>query len=88
MAILLKTASVWVRSIQIIQVRVHNKGKSVWKSRYVGDVSVVELRAETTGAERALAEAGRLQEQLAVDKSPLQVEVDHLKAEAAKVVEA
>ena len=26
-------------SIQIIQVRVQNKGKSVWKSRYDGDVS-------------------------------------------------
>ena len=39
MAILLKTASVWVSSIQIMQVRVQNKGKSVWKSRYVGDVS-------------------------------------------------
>ena len=39
MVILLKTASVWVSSIQIIQVRVQNKGKSVWKSRYDGDVS-------------------------------------------------
>ena len=39
MAVLLKTASVWVSSIQIIQVRVQNKGKSVWKSRYDGDVS-------------------------------------------------
>ena len=39
MAILLKTASVRVSSIQIMQVRVQNKGKSVWKSRYVGDVS-------------------------------------------------
>ena len=29
-----------VSSIQIIQVRVQNKGKSVWKSRYDGDVSV------------------------------------------------
>ena len=38
MAILLKTASVRVSSIQIIQVRVQNKGKSVWKSRYGGDV--------------------------------------------------
>ena len=40
MAVLLKTASVRVSSIQIMQVRVENKGKSVWKSRYVGDVSV------------------------------------------------
>ena len=39
MAILLKTASVRVSSIQIMQVRVQNKGKSVWKSRYNGDVS-------------------------------------------------
>ena len=37
--ILLKTASVRVSSIQIMQVRVQNKGKSVWKSRYDGDVS-------------------------------------------------
>ena len=40
MALLLKTASVRVSSIQIMQVRVRNKGKSVWKSRYDGDVSV------------------------------------------------
>ena len=39
MAILLKTASVRVSSIQIMQVRVQNKGKSVWKSRYDGDVT-------------------------------------------------
>ena len=32
-------ASGWVSSIQIMQVRVQNKGKSVWKSRYDGDVS-------------------------------------------------
>ena len=38
MAILLKTASVQVSSIQIMQVRVQNKGKSVWKSRYNRDV--------------------------------------------------
>ena len=40
MAVLLKTASVRVSFIQIVQIRVQNKGKSVWKSRYVGDVSV------------------------------------------------
>ena len=40
MAVLLKTVSVWVSSIQIMQVRVQNKGKSVWKSRYVGDILV------------------------------------------------
>ena len=39
MAILLKTASVRVSSIQIMQVRVQNKGKSVWKSIYIGEVS-------------------------------------------------
>ena len=39
MVVLLKTASVRVSSIQIMHVRVQNKGKSVWKSRYVGDVS-------------------------------------------------
>ena len=39
MAVLVKTASVRVSFIQIMQVRVQNKGKSVWKSRYVGDVS-------------------------------------------------
>ena len=39
MAILLKTASVRVSSIQLMQVRVQNKGKSVYKSRYDGDVS-------------------------------------------------
>ena len=39
MAILLKISSVRVSSVQIIQVRVQNKGKSVWKSRYDGDVS-------------------------------------------------
>ena len=39
MAILLKTVSVQVSSIQIMQVRVQNKGKSVWKIRYDGDVS-------------------------------------------------
>ena len=39
MVILLKTASVQVSSIQIMQVRVQNKGISVWKSRYDGDVS-------------------------------------------------
>ena len=39
MAVLLKTTSVRVSSIQIMQVRLQNKGKSVWKSRYDGDVS-------------------------------------------------
>ena len=39
MLILLKTTSVRVSSIQIMQVRVQNKGKSVWKSRYDRDVS-------------------------------------------------
>ena len=39
MAVLLKTASVLVSFIQIMQIRVQDKGKRVWKSRYVGDVS-------------------------------------------------
>ena len=39
MVVLLKTASVRVSSIQIMQVRVQNNGKSVWKSRYDGYVS-------------------------------------------------
>ena len=39
MAVLLKTTSVRVSSIQIMQVRVQNKGKRVWKSRYIGDIS-------------------------------------------------
>ena len=38
MAILLKTASVRVSSIQIMKIRIQNKGKGVWKSRYDGDV--------------------------------------------------
>ena len=41
--VLLKTASVRVSFIQIMQVRVQNKGKSVWKSRYVGDVSADDV---------------------------------------------
>ena len=48
MAILLKTESVRVSSIQIMQVRVQNKGKSVWKSRYDGDVSVVSTDLDGT----------------------------------------
>ena len=39
MAVLLKTTPDRVSFIQIMQIRVQNKGKSVWKSRYVGDVS-------------------------------------------------
>ena len=42
MAILLKTASVRASSILIMQVRVQNKGKSVWKIRYDEDVSHVQ----------------------------------------------
>src|SRR6266566_2614379 len=40
MVVLLKTASVRVSFIQIMQIRVQNKSKSVWKSRYDGDVSM------------------------------------------------
>ena len=51
MAILLRTASVRVSSIQIMQVRVQNKGKSVWKSRYDGDISVTfEVVAATASS--------------------------------------
>ena len=39
MVVLLKTASTQVSFIQIMQIRVQNKSKSVRKSRYVGDVS-------------------------------------------------
>src|SRR3989337_4548297 len=39
MAILLKTTSVRVSLIQIMQIRIQNKSKSVWKSRYDRDVS-------------------------------------------------
>ena len=39
MVVLLKTASVRVSFIQIMQIRVQNKSKSVRKSRYNGDVS-------------------------------------------------
>ena len=34
MTVLLKTVAVRVSSIQIMQVRVQNKGKNVWESRY------------------------------------------------------
>ena len=43
MPVLLKIASIRVSFIQIMQVRVQNRGKSVWKSRYVGDVSNVSI---------------------------------------------
>jgi hypothetical protein len=39
MVVLLETTSVQVSFIQIMQIRVQNKGKRAWKSRYVGDVS-------------------------------------------------
>ena len=53
MAIVLKIVSVRVSSIQIMQVRVQNKGKSVWKSRYDGDVSVrFPLAATETSGRR------------------------------------
>ena len=51
--------------------------------------TVVErARAEATGARWALDEASRLQERLEGDKGRLEAEVELLKAEAAKVVEA
>jgi hypothetical protein len=39
MVVLLKTASVRVSFIQIMQIRVQNKSKFIWKSRYNGDIS-------------------------------------------------
>ena len=54
-AVLLKTASVRVSSIQIIQVRVQNKGKSVWKSRYDGDISHSHTRLDTVCVLRCCA---------------------------------
>ena len=45
-------------------------------------------RAEATGAQRALDEASRLQERLEGDKGRLEAEVEWLKAEAAKVMDA
>ena len=39
MVVLLKTASVRISFIQIMQIRVQNKSKSVSKSRYDGDIS-------------------------------------------------
>ena len=53
MVILLKTASVWVSSIQIIQVRVQNKCKSVWKSRYNGDISATRAASTAQCSARA-----------------------------------
>ena len=43
MVVLLKTVSVWVSFIQIMQIRVQNKGISVRKSRYVGYVSLPNI---------------------------------------------
>jgi hypothetical protein len=39
MVVLLKPASVQVSFIQTMQIRVQNKSKSVWKIRYIGDIS-------------------------------------------------
>ena len=47
-----------------------------------------KAKAGATGARQALDEASRLREQLAGDKSCLEAEVECIKAEAAKVVEA
>jgi len=48
MAILLKTVSVWVSSIQIMQIRDQNKGKRVWKSRYDGYISPLHPEMSST----------------------------------------
>ena len=47
MAVLLKTTLVRVSSIQIMQVRVQNKDKILWKSTYIGDVSSIVLSGST-----------------------------------------
>ena len=49
MVVRLKTASVRVSFIQIMQIRVKNKSKSVWKSRYVWDVSTGSTRLSCFG---------------------------------------
>ena len=54
MVVLLKTTSVRVSSIQIMQVRVQNKGKSVWKSRYDRDVSAARRDISAVAAAAAL----------------------------------
>ena len=59
MAILLKTSLVRVSSIQIMQVRVQNKGKSVWKSRYDGDISLEQCRTQLAAV---TAELGKSKE--------------------------
>ena len=55
MAILLKTASIQVSSIRITQVRVKNKGKRVWKSRYDGDVSIPSSPGKTNAVLKEVA---------------------------------
>ena len=49
---------------------------------------MAKARVEAAGARQALDEAGRLQERLEGDKSLPEAEVERLKAEATKVVEA
>ena len=75
MAILLKTASVRVSSIQIMQVRVQNKGKSVWKSRYDGDVSTswIEKGPNWSSSDELIALQTRIQSM--VDKNIKLVDV-------------
>ena len=51
-------------------------------------VEAAQARAEAATARRSLDEANRLHAQLAGHKSRLEAEVELLKAEAAKVVEA
>ena len=53
-----------------------------------GKVEVPQARAEAAAARQSLDEANQLQEELAGHKSRLEAEVELLKAEAAKVVEA
>ena len=55
MAVLLKITLVRVSSIQIMQVRVQNKGKSLWKSRYDGEVSILNAYYYSSDYEHAYA---------------------------------
>ena len=78
MAILLKTASVRVSSIQIMQVRVQNKGKSVWKSRNDGDVSAADGYSTSEMMDRRILRPGAagINESASLELSRLEVGLD------------
>ena len=88
MAILLKTTSVRVSSIQIMLVRLQNKGKSVWKSRYDGDVSAARTAARALSAfaaavAAAAAAISAVAAALSAAADALSVEASTLNADAA-----